>query len=302
MAFKETLAGFIKTHQKSQFNKMIDSLKVDDAVKEAMKLVDRGDFVTPFLLLLKVVRENIYGDTIVPLNGFTHGSITTSTISQPSLVADMSSRLNPENGARILEIGTASGYQAAVLSRLVGLDGEVHTIDLDEGLALEARTRLTRLGYKNVFVHSGDGLLGDPDHSPFNAMIATAGAKSIPSVWVDQLSEGGRLIAPVGPDPHNLQLTIGEKINGELRIEKIGRVFFVPFRGLREGAFDPKYMEAVFHAKLQWIEDDARRYGVDPGKLIAFMAREQNVSLTTAVNRLNLPPDFYQAIEENFKP
>jgi len=149
------------------------------------------------------------------------------TISQPYIVALMTELVRPRKGDRVLEIGTGSGYQAAVLAELVGT---VYTIEIVAPLAEEARERLKRLGYANVEVRTGDGYKGWEEHAPFDAIMVTAGADEVPPPLVRQLKRGGRLVIPVGP-AHSIQyLTVIEKqADGSTRTRQVAPVRFVPF-------------------------------------------------------------------------
>lgn len=150
------------------------------------------------------------------------------TISQPYVVALMTELVRPRPSDRVLEIGTGSGYQAAVLSRLVA---QVYTIEIVEALAREAEQRLKSLGYANVIVRVGDGYAGWPDMSPFDIVVVTAAPDHVPAPLVAQLKPGGRLVIPVGPvfEPQELQL-LEKDGSGQLRTQHIAPVAFVPLR------------------------------------------------------------------------
>ena len=136
-------------------------------------------------------------------------------------------RLKP--GDRVLEIGTGSGYQAAVLAEMVK---EVYSLEIRQGLASTADKRLKELGYKNVAVKYGDGYLGWPEHAPFDAIIITASVNHIPPPLLKQLKEGGRLILPLGSTVFYQTLTlVTKKRGGELAVEQMGAVAFVPMTG-----------------------------------------------------------------------
>jgi protein-L-isoaspartate(D-aspartate) O-methyltransferase len=145
------------------------------------------------------------------------------TISQPYIVALMTEILELEQGDRVLEIGTGSGYQAAVLCELVD---EVYSIEIVEGLGKAAAKRLKSLGYDNVEVRIGDGYLGWPDKAPFDAVIVTAAPEEIPRALIEQLAEGGRMVLPVGVGIQELVLL--EKKNGKVEQRHVTSVRFVP--------------------------------------------------------------------------
>ncbi len=145
------------------------------------------------------------------------------TISQPYIVALMTELLELKGNEKVLEIGTGSGYQAAILSLLCK---EVYTIELLEPLAHSASMILKQLGYKNIEVKHGDGYLGWEEHAPFDAIIVTASPKEIPPKLIEQLKEGGRMVLPVGTNRQELKLVI--KDNEGIKVEKIISVRFVP--------------------------------------------------------------------------
>ena len=149
------------------------------------------------------------------------------TISQPYIVALMTQQLDPQPGHRVLEIGTGSGYQAAVLSQLVK---EVYTIEIIEALATHAAADLRRLGYNNVSVRAGDGYKGWPDKAPFDSIIVTCAPEHIPPPLIDQLKECGRMAIPVGPR-YNQELYVLEKQAGSIRQRDVLAVRFVPMTG-----------------------------------------------------------------------
>ncbi len=149
------------------------------------------------------------------------------TISQPYIVAFMTEQLQPKRNDRVLEVGTGSGYQAAILAELVA---EVYTIEIIEPLAKSAEATLQRLGYKNVHVKAGDGYKGWPEHAPFDAITVTCAPDHVPQPLVDQLKEGGRMIIPVGVFGDQ-QLYLLEKKNGELQRRAVLPVRFVPMTG-----------------------------------------------------------------------
>lgn len=150
------------------------------------------------------------------------------TISQPYVVALMTEelRLKPED--RVLEVGTGSGYQAAVLAEIVKA---VYTIEIRKSLADHAAERLAALGYRNVKVKCGDGYFGWEEQAPFDAIIITAAANHVPPPLIKQLKEGGRLIVPLGSTVYFQTLTLATKRKGDLDVEQISPVAFVPMVG-----------------------------------------------------------------------
>ncbi len=151
------------------------------------------------------------------------------TISQPYIVALMTEAMKLEPEDTVLEIGSGSGYAAAVLSRIVK---QVYTVERHQVLAKLARERLAKLGYDNVTVLCGDGTLGWPEHAPFNAIVVTAGAPSVPQSLVRQLAIGGRLVIPAGASLHQQKLLrITRVSDDETETEDLGGVRFVPLIG-----------------------------------------------------------------------
>lgn len=186
----------------------------------AMMKLDRADFVPPDQ------RIYAYRDTPLPI-GFEQ------TISDPFVVAVMTSLLRIEKSDRVLEIGTGSGYQAAVLARLAQ---DVRTIEIVEPLANRASETLKNLNFHNVTVRAGDGYDGWPDGAPYDAIIVTAGAPRIPQPLLDQLKPGGRMVIPVGKgfwDEELLLVTKSRK--GKVTQKSIGPIMFVDFTGKVRG-------------------------------------------------------------------
>ena len=167
-------------------------------------------------------RHYAYDDGPLPI-GFSQ------TISQPYIVALMTHMLELKGSEHILEVGTGSGYQAAILSQLVS---DVHTIELIPTLSAQSEKLLNELGYQNVHCHSADGSLGWPGAAPYEGIIVTAAAPSVPQELLDQLAEGGRLVLPVGSGGYQ-DLMIWRKKNGEFTYRNSIGVAFVPLRGER---------------------------------------------------------------------
>lgn len=187
----------------------------DPKVLAAFSEVPREEFVP-----LKY-RDQAYYDGPLPIG-------EGQTISQPSLVALMTQLLKLKGVEKILEIGTGSGYQAAILSRLAR---EVHTIERLPKLSKTAADTCQKLGYKNIHFHVGDGSLGLEQEQPFDAIIVTAGAKKIPGPLVEQLKIGGRLVIPAGEDINSQSLKLINKTRSGTKIEEIEPVKFVPLIG-----------------------------------------------------------------------
>ena len=185
----------------------------DSRVREAMSRVPRHEYVPV------QYRASAYRDSPLPIE-------FEQTISQPYIVALMTELLQPEPGDRILEVGTGSGYQAAVAAELVS---QVYSIEIIPELARSAADRLERLGVSNVFVRPGDGYLGWPEQGPFDGILVTAGAEDVPEPLVEQLKPGARMIIPVGDQSSFQVLKVVEKLpGGEVEIRDVIAVRFVP--------------------------------------------------------------------------
>ncbi len=183
-------------------------------VLAVMGRIPRHEFVPERL------RADAYEDHPLPIG---HGQ----TISQPYIVAFMTEQLEPKPTDRVMEVGTGSGYQAAVLAELVA---RVYTIEIVEDLARRAATDLKRLGYTNVQVRAGDGYRGWPEAAPFDAIIVTCAPDRVPQTLVDQLKDGGRMIIPVG-HMWNQELVVLRKQGGKLEQHAVLPVSFVPMTG-----------------------------------------------------------------------
>jgi protein-L-isoaspartate(D-aspartate) O-methyltransferase len=188
----------------------------DPAVLAAMREVPREEFVPAELA------EHAYDDYPLPID-------EGQTISQPYMVAYMAESLELSPTDRVLEIGTGSGYSAAVLSRLVA---EVYTVEHFACLAASAGGRLERLGYDNIRIFVGDGTLGWLEHAPYDAIVVTAGAPRVPEPLLEQLVIGGKLAIPVGPNRLVQTLIRVRRVKeGEYREERLLAVQFVPLVG-----------------------------------------------------------------------
>lgn len=185
------------------------------AVLDAMRAVPRHAFVP------EDVRELSYADHPLPIG---YGQ----TISQPYIVALMTQSLDPYSGQKVLEIGTGSGYQAAILAKL-GL--EVYTVEIIPELAERAARTLEANGFSNVHKLNADGYFGWEEYAPFDAILVTAAPDHLPQPLVGQLAEGGRLVIPIGPVGFVQTLWLFEKVAGELEATNLGGVTFVPLTG-----------------------------------------------------------------------
>ena len=188
---------------------------------------------------VKTALSNVPRDKFVPKDltdlAFYNGPLAIGygqTISQPYIVALMTDLLELEADHTVLEIGTGSGYQAAILSQLCK---QVYSIEYVPELAEIARARLQKLGYDNVETKAGNGYDGWPEHAPYDGIIVTAAAAHIPDALIEQLKPGGRLVIPVGEPYLHQELELVEKTeDGEIKIKEILGVAFVPFRGEHE--------------------------------------------------------------------
>ena len=188
----------------------------DPRVLEAMRTVPREAFVA------ERFAELAYDDSPLPIG-------EEQTISQPYVVALMGEALEIRPEDKVLEIGSGSGYAAAVLSRLAR---EVYAVERHESLARDAEERLARLGYANVRILQGDGTLGWPEHAPYDAIVVAAGGPEVPPALLAQLAEGGRLVIPIGRDPRDQDLVrVRRRAEGSDVREVLGSVRFVPLIG-----------------------------------------------------------------------
>src|SRR5262245_59308383 len=185
----------------------------DPRTLDAMRRVPRHLFVP------REAQSDAYGDHPLPIG---HGQ----TISQPYIVGFMTDALRLSGGETVLEVGTGSGYQSAVLSLIAA---RVFTIEIVPELAAEARERLARLGYENVTVRAGDGYRGWPEHAPFDAIVVTAAAPRVPDPLKEQLKEGGRLVLPVGDEAQELMIVT--RRGSKFEESRVLGVRFVPMTG-----------------------------------------------------------------------
>jgi len=195
-----------------------DKNTLSDSVMKSLSTVERHEFVP------RNQKRYAYEDRPLPIG---HGQ----TISQPYIVALMTDLISPEDSDVVLEIGTGSGYQAAILAELVE---HVYTIEIIEPLFNSATTRLDRLGYDNVTTRLGDGYFGWEQHGPFDAIVVTAAASHVPPPLIQQLKPGARMVIPVGGRFMTQQLLLIEKTEqGDIITKQIAAVRFVPLTGER---------------------------------------------------------------------
>ena len=210
-----TVADAVAARSEMVTRQIADRGVRDQRVLAAMRKVPRHEFVP------EAEKRHAYGDTPLPIG-------EGQTISQPYIVALMTELAQPDPSDRVLEIGTGSGYQAAVLAELVQ---HVYTIEIEPALAQRANQALDRIGYRNVTVRAGDGYAGWPEHAPFDIVMVTAAPDHIPQPLIDQLKTGGRMVVPVGPIASTQQLRVLEKdTTGKVSTRVVAPVRFVPLR------------------------------------------------------------------------
>jgi len=197
-----------------------------------VQVVDRGITNKSVLAAMSKVPRHLFVPTEYQNEAYDDNPLPIGygqTISQPYIVALMTEAVMPDPNKKALEVGTGSGYQAAVLAEIVD---HVYSIEIVPDLALESYERLKELGYKNVTVKFGDGYKGWSENAPFDIIIVTAAADQIPAPLVEQLAEGGRLVIPVGAPTAVQELILLYKKNGKIEKSRITFVRFVPFKRL----------------------------------------------------------------------
>ncbi len=245
-------------------NQLVDSAIVAAGIKNprviaSMRRTPRHEFVP------RRQRRYAYFDMSLPIGAG-------QTISPPYVVAFMTEQLDPQPGDRVLEVGTGSGYQAAVLS---GLVDEVYTVEIVEALARRAARTLQSLGYENVHTKIGDGYSGWPEHAPFDKIIVTCSPEDIPQPLVRQLAEGGRIIVPLG-ERFQQTLYLFGKAGGHLHREALQTTFFVPMTGRAEqrrrvkpDTAHPSLAHGSFEQTVESSSDPAGWYYVRQGRVTA---------------------------------
>jgi protein-L-isoaspartate(D-aspartate) O-methyltransferase len=207
---------FTSAREKMVTGQIISRGVTDQQTLRAMRKVPRHLFVPE-----EYIKE-AYDDNPLPIG---YGQ----TISQPYIVAFMTEVSKPSADKKVLEIGTGSGYQAAVMAEITD---KVYTIEIVPELARESSERLKKMGYTNITGKFGDGYKGWPEHAPFDIVIVTAAPEQIPQPLIDQLAENGRLVIPVGAPAAVQELILIEKKNGKIEKSRLTFVRFVPFRRL----------------------------------------------------------------------
>jgi protein-L-isoaspartate(D-aspartate) O-methyltransferase len=243
----QTNAQFEKLRAALVEDVIIGSGIKDKRVVDAIRNTERHKFVAV------KYRANAYYDMALPIGD-------QQTISSPFIVALMTESLEPQATDKVLEIGTGSGYQAAVLSPLVK---EVYSIEIVAPLGKKAAKTLEELGYKNVFTKVGDGYKGWPDKAPFDKIIVTCSPEKVPQPLVDQLAEGGRMVVPVG-ERYQQTLYLFRKKNGKLESEALRPTLFVPMTGAAEAARqvkpDPQHPRVINGSFEDVAESDDKNY------------------------------------------
>ncbi|MDY7394059.1 protein-L-isoaspartate(D-aspartate) O-methyltransferase [Aureibaculum sp. 2210JD6-5] len=199
------------------------------------QLKARGIKDSATLSAMQNVARHLFVPDNMKVHAYTDGALPIGegqTISQPYIVAFMTEALQLKESDRVLEIGTGSGYQAAILATIVD---SVYTIEIVKNLASESKDRLKELGYANITVKWGDGYHGWPTKAPFDAIMVTAGAESIPQPLLDQLKMGGKMIIPVGPKSDVSHLVLVTKKKNKITKKKLLPVRFVPFTREKKG-------------------------------------------------------------------
>lgn len=231
-AIAQTDTEFAQARKRMVDDTIVAAGVKDDRVIQSLLNTPRHEFVA------SQFRRQAYFDMALPIGEH-------QTISSPFIVAYMTESLSPEPSDKVLEIGTGSGYQAAILSPLVK---EVYSIEIVDSLGQRAARTLRRLGYKNVFTKVGDGFQGWKEHAPFDKIIVTCSPEEVPQPLVDQLNEGGLMVVPVG-ERYQQTLYLMRKRNGKLETEALKPTLFVPMTGEAERGRqvqpDPLHPQAV---------------------------------------------------------
>lgn len=263
--------------RRQKFNEqVVRPITRGEVVFDAFARVDRWDFIP------RGNKRVAYEDRIIQLgNG--------SSISQPSLVVQMIELLEPYGSGNVLEVGTGSGYNAAVLSHCFE---RVDTIEADQSLVRSASRRLSKLGYSNLYVHSGDGALGLPDYSPYDRIIVTAGAQEIPISLAQQLKDGGRMVIPVGNDPSFQKLNVIVKSGSNLDrylVKNPERVHFHWLMSSAQGGWTEESLQRVVDFKISILHSFAEMFGLEASELVALLGQKLNTTPQGVIREMSLP-------------
>jgi protein-L-isoaspartate(D-aspartate) O-methyltransferase len=256
----------------------LEARGIEDArVLAAMREVPRHRFVPAGLA------EFAYQDAPLPIS-------EGQTISQPYVVAWMAAAAQLRPGDKVLEVGTGSGYAAAVASRIVS---RVYTVERHGVLSAAARALFTELGYDNVQLLHGDGTLGWPEHAPYDAILVTAGGPSIPGALLEQLAPGGRLVMPVGPEDSQTLLRLRRTEEGRFEREELGEVRFVPLVG--EAGWAPRGGRVSEHALVSLLRECAEPFDdIHSAEMSALLERLSGARLVLLGEATHGSSEFYR--------
>jgi protein-L-isoaspartate(D-aspartate) O-methyltransferase len=213
--------GFLISFQADKYQTLRIAMVKDQIIKRGIRnsaTIKAMEKVPRHLFVPAEYKDRAYEDNPLPI-GYEQ------TISQPFIVAYMTDIAKPAKWKKVLEIGTGSGYQAAVLAEIVDT---VYTIEIISELAKQATSRLAKMGYKNIVTKQGDGYKGWKEHAPYDIIMVTAADDHIPQPLIDQLAESGRLIMPIGQPSSAQELVLATKKNGKIDRQKMTMVRFVP--------------------------------------------------------------------------
>jgi len=213
--------GMVSLPQADKYQTLREEMVSNQIVKRGIRnplTIRAMEKVPRHLFVPSEYMERAYEDSPLPI-GYEQ------TISQPFIVAYMTELAKPIKWKKVLEIGTGSGYQAAVLAEIVSA---VYTIEIIPELANQATARLAKMGYKNIITKQGDGYIGWKEHAPYDIIMVTAADDHIPQPLLDQLAENGKLIMPVGSPSSAQQIVVATKKNGRIEKKKLAMVSFVP--------------------------------------------------------------------------
>ena len=224
------------------------STLTDARIADALRAVPRHSFVPEASL------QRSYEDSVVPVKHV--GDELVSTLSQPSAIVVMLEQLQVQDGMRVLEIGTGTGYNAALLAALAGPKGKVTTVDIDEDLSRHAEIVLDRLGYSTVHVQTGDGFLGVPEHAPYDRIELSVATPAISPAWTSQLVDGGLFVGPIRVKGMQFLTPAFRKNGAQLVSESIHACHFVPMRGSRTANISTYRLPVRPNLRFVWESPD----------------------------------------------